>query len=220
MKELIIFLGPPASGKGTQSALIAQKYNYLSISTGDLLRKEKASGSDLGKEIAKIIDAGNLVSDDLVFKLLKNQFETADCNGFILDGYPRTIEQAKMLDVYLSNSKDLILKKVFVIDLDKQSILDRICNRLTCKKCGAIFNLSTKKPKKDGICDFCGSTDLISRNDDINIDSVNNRIDIFKANITNISSFYQKKSLIFLIDGLNSIESINRKIVDILGVLN
>ena len=217
MKDVIILLGPPASGKGTQSSLIVKKFGYLGVSTGDLLRKEKASGSELGKKIAELIDAGNLVSDELVFELLKKEFENPDCKGFVLDGYPRTIKQAEMLDSYLSSSKELKLKKVLVIDLDKEVVLDRICNRITCKKCGAIYNKITNKPKVDGVCDVCGSTDLILRNDDVNVEAVNNRVDIFKKNITSISSFYEKKSLIFLINGLKKINEVSEDILKVLS---
>ena len=216
MKNVIILLGPPASGKGTQSALMAEKYGYLGISTGDLLRKEKASGSDLGKRIAELIDQGSLVSDELVFEILKKELETAKCEGFVLDGFPRTLKQAEMLAEYLSTSDKLNLKKVFIIDLDKETVLDRIGTRITCKNCGAIYNSTSRKPKVDGICDTCQSNELIVRNDDVNIDAINKRVDIFKANVDSISSFYAKKDLIFLINGLKDVNMIHQDIVSAL----
>ena len=212
MKDIIILLGPPASGKGTQAILLAKKIGFENFSTGSLLREEVATGSKIGKEISSIIDGGNLVSDELMFKVLSKKLEESNCDGFILDGFPRTIGQAEILFKYVSNS-NMRIKKVFVIDLDKEHILDRICNRITCKRCGAIYNTVSKKPKVDGVCDVCGSTDLIDRNDDLNKEAVEKRIDIFKTNIGSIMSFYEKKSLIFLINGLKDVNAINCEII-------
>ena len=143
MKDIIILLGPPASGKGTQSALLNKEFGFNSISTGSLLRKEIQAGSNLSKEVSTIIDHGNLVPDDMMFKILKNELESNISNGFILDGFPRTFKQAKMLSDYLIGSQ-FNLRKVFVIDLNKESILNRIGDRITCKNCGAIYNSSSK----------------------------------------------------------------------------
>ena len=217
-KDIVILLGPPSSGKGTQSSLIAEKFGYLGISTGDLLRKEKKSGSDLGKHIASLIDSGKLVSDELVFQLLVNELNNSKCNGFILDGYPRTVEQAYMLDAFLSDQNsgsNFKIKKVLVIDLTKEIILKRIFGRLTCPNCSAIYNVSFKKPQIEGICDVCKSK-LTSRNDDLNVDSINNRIDIFLKNIISIKDFYKKQDLLFSIDGNNTIDNIHAEIVNIL----
>lgn len=216
MKDILILLGPPASGKGTQSALLTEKLGFVGISTGSLLRREIQNGTDLGKEISTIIDRGNLVSDDLIFLLLKKELESNNSSGFILDGFPRTLKQAEMLSEYLKDSQ-FKLRKVFVVNLDKKDIIDRICNRLTCKKCGAIYNTSSKKPKVDGVCDVCQSNDLVSRNDDLDIEAINKRIDIFKSNIDEIMSFYEKKSLIFLLDGLKNVNVINHEIIEALS---
>ncbi len=216
MKDIIILLGPPASGKGTQSALLSEKLGFVGISTGSLLRKEIQVGTDLGKEISAIIDHGNLVPDDMMFRVLKRELEGNTSDGFILDGFPRTLKQAEILSDYLIDSQ-FNLKKVFVIDLDKENILNRIGNRITCKNCGAIYNSSSKKPKVDGVCDVCHSTELINRNDDLDMEAINKRIDIFKANIGGIMSFYEKKSLIFLLDGLKDVNVINHKIIEALN---
>ncbi len=216
MKDIIILLGPPASGKGTQASLIREKIGFENLSSGSLLREEVATGSDMGKKISTIIDAGNLVSDELMFEVLSKKIRNSNSFGFILDGFPRTLKQAEILSDYVSKS-DMKIKKVFIIDLDEKNILDRICNRITCKKCGAIYNILSKRPKVDGVCDVCGSTDLVDRSDDLNRSAVKKRIDIFKTNIGAIMSFYEKKSLIFLINGLKDVDAINREIIKALG---
>ena len=216
MKSIIILLGPPASGKGTHASLLAEKLGYENLSAGSLLREEVATGSEIGKEIATLIDAGNLVSDELMFKVLSKRLESSNSSGFILDGFPRTLRQAEILSDYVDKS-DMQIKKVFVIDVDKENILDRICNRITCKECGAIYNAVSKRPKVEGVCDVCGSKELVDRSDDLNKEAVEKRIDIFKTNIGGIMSFYEKKSLIFLINGLKNVSAINCEIIKALS---
>ena len=217
MKNIIILLGLPASGKGTQAALLSEQLKYENLSTGYLLRKEVENKAELGSEIAKSINAGNLVSDELIFEILKKNIEKSESNGFILDGFPRTLRQAEMLSDYLSNNENFELKKVFLINLDDKVVFDRICNRITCKKCGATYNSFSKKPKIAGVCDVCGSNELVDRKDDLNIEAIKKRINIFKENIEGIVSFYEKKSLIFSLDGLKNIDTINHSIMKALS---
>lgn len=217
MKNIIILLGLPASGKGTQAALLSEQLKYENLSTGYLLRKEVENKAELGSEIAKSINAGNLVSDELIFEILKKNIEKSESNGFILDGFPRTLRQAEMLSDYLDNNENFELKKVFLINLDDKVVFDRICNRITCKKCGATYNSFSKKPKIAGVCDVCGSNELVDRKDDLNIEAIKKRINIFKENIEGIVSFYEKKSLIFSLDGLKNIDTINHSIMKALS---
>lgn len=217
MKNIIILLGLPASGKGTQAALLSEQLKYENLSTGYLLRKEVENKAELGSEIAKSINAGNLVSDELIFEILKKNIEKSESNGFILDGFPRTLRQAEMLSDYLNNNENFELKKVFLINLDDKVVFDRICNRITCKKCGATYNSFSKKPKIAGVCDVCGSNELVDRKDDLNIEAIKKRINIFKENIEGIVSFYEKKSLIFSLDGLKNIDTINHSIMKALS---
>ena len=217
MKNIIILLGLPASGKGTQAALLSEQLKYENLSTGYLLRKEVESKTELGNKIAKSIDVGNLVSDDLIFEILKKNIEKSESNGFILDGFPRTLRQAEMLSDYLDNNENFELKKVFLINLDDKVVFDRICNRITCKKCGATYNSFSKKPKIAGVCDVCGSKELVDRNDALNIEAIKKRINIFKENIEGIVSFYEKKSLIFSLNGLKNIDTINHSIMKALS---
>ncbi len=216
-KNVIVFLGLPASGKGTQSALIVDNFGYKSIATGNILREEVKKGSELGKKVAAIIDGGNLVSDELIFEILKKNLEDTNCKGFILDGFPRTLKQAEMLSKYLDENDGLELQKVFYIKLKSEIVFDRICNRISCKNCGATYNTSSNKTKVEGVCDKCGSTELIDRKDDLDTDAIKNRINIFESNIKDIVSFYEKKSLIFSIDGLKNIDTISHEII---GALN
>lgn len=210
---MIILLGPPASGKGTQSGMLSKELDYLSLSTGSLLREEAENGTELGKEIAGLIDYGNLIPDDLMFDVLKKKVEGADIKGLILDGFPRTLRQAEMLDEYLKSNKEYRLKKVFVIKVDEEDIKNRVGTRIACAECGAIYNTTTKKPKVDGVCDFCGSTNFVNRSDDLSVQAVNKRIDIFNDNVDEIVSFYEKKSLIFLLNGLKDINTIGHEIM-------
>lgn len=217
MKSIIVLLGLPASGKGTQSTLLSNQLGYESLSTGYLLRKEVERKTELGNKISDNINSGNLVSDELIFEILKKNLENSDSNGFILDGFPRTLRQAEMLSDYLINNNNFKLKKVFLIDLDDKIVFDRICNRISCKNCGATYNNFSKKPKVAGVCDVCGSTELIDRSDDLNIEAVKKRINIFKENIGGIVSFYEKKSLIFSLDGLKDIDTVNCSIMKALS---
>lgn len=216
MREIIVLLGPPASGKGTQSTLLNEQLGYVGLSTGALLREEISKGTDLGKDIANIINKGNLVSDQLIFEVLKRELNKNKSEKIILDGFPRTLKQAELLSEYLEVSQ-YNLKKVFVINLSKEVILDRIGNRITCKNCGTVYNTISKKPKVSGICDICHSTNMVSRSDDLDIEAIIKRIDIFKENINSIVSFYRKKSLIFLIDGLKDVKAINCEIIKALN---
>ena len=172
MKNIIIFLGLPASGKGTQATLLKEKLNYENLSTGYLLRKEVEKKTELGNKIAEIINAGNLVSDELIFEILKNNMKDIETNGFILDGFPRTLKQAEMLSNYLDNNKELKIQKVFLINLDDKVVIERICDRISCNKCGATYNHTSKKPKVEGVCDICGSTELVDRSDDLDAEAV------------------------------------------------
>ncbi|HSQ97244.1 MAG TPA: nucleoside monophosphate kinase [Rickettsiales bacterium] len=215
MKDILILLGVQGSGKGTQGRILSEEFGFNIISTGDLLRKEIDSGSEIGKEIASLINNGNLVSDDLIFGILKEELKSSSAKGFILDGFPRTLEQAKMFSEYCENS-DFRIKKVIFIDMDREHVLERLNSRITCKTCGKVYNLLSSRPKIDGMCDVCHSK-LIVRADDLKIEAINKRINIFERNIKDIVSFYEKKSLIFSVDGLKDVNTISREIIKALN---
>lgn len=185
----IIFIAPPAAGKGTQSNLLKDKYGYVHISTGDMLREIVSSDSELGKVVKNIIDKGNLVSDDLIFKLLKSKLNSIKGKPFILDGFPRTLNQALFLD------NDLKIDNYIVIylDLSKEDAIKRIDGRLTCS-CGKSYNLNdiNLKPKIIDICDNCGNV-LVKRNDD-NLEAFKIRFDVFLNNNKPLIDYYKNKN--------------------------
>ncbi len=185
----IIFIAPPAAGKGTQSNLLKDKYGYVHISTGDMLREIVSSDSELGKVVKNIIDKGNLVSDDLIFKLLKSKLNSIKGKPFILDGFPRTLNQALFLD------NDLKIDNYIVIylDLSKEDAIKRIDGRLTCS-CGKSYNLNdiNLKPKIIDICDNCGNV-LVKRNDD-NLEAFKIRFDVFLKNNKPLIDYYKNKN--------------------------
>jgi adenylate kinase len=190
----IIFIAPPAAGKGTQSKLISSSYNIPHISTGDLLREEVNKATELGNEIKEKLDNGIFVSDDLILQLIKNRINESDCsNGYILDGYPRNVEQAKAYDNLLSKlNKDLGV--VIYMDIDKELALQRMTSRIVCSNCGASYNLLAVKPQKDGICDKCGN-ELHTRKDD-NETTFLNRFDTYIEKTASLIDYYQEKGVL------------------------
>ncbi len=168
MKKEFIFIGPPGSGKGTQTKKLSAEYNLPHIDTGSLLREEVASGSEEGKLAGSFMDKGQLVPISVVSKIIKNRLLKDDClNGFILDGYPRSLEQAQALDTILNDiDKDTNVKpQVFYFDVSEEKLVERLVNRRSCPKCGAIYNLKTMKLHNENICEKCG-TNLVKRDDD------------------------------------------------------
>ncbi len=191
----IIFIAPPAAGKGTVSDFLIKNYNYKHLSTGDMLRTEIASGSDFGKEINKIIQAGNLVSDDIMIRLVKEQLVSLSNQAFILDGFPRTLEQAKSLDEMLI-SLGVTNNIVISLDIDYDLALKRVLGRVNCPKCGRSYNIyfEEMKAKKDNICDDC-ELELTKRADD-NEESFKRRFDTYIENARSIKEYYKAKNLL------------------------
>lgn len=186
----IIFIAPPAAGKGTQSSYLVKKYGYVHVSTGDMLREAIASGSELGNRVKNIIDQGLLVSDDIMIDLIKDKLTSIKGKPFILDGFPRTLNQAKALnEMFLNLNIDNYV--AIYLEITKKLAMERSLGRVTCEKCGTGFNKYSveKMPKKEGICDKCGGN-LISRTDD-NEESFNKRFDTFIKNNESIIEFYK-----------------------------
>lgn len=191
----LIFIGAPGSGKGTQAARLVSEKGLKHISTGDLLRSEIAKGSELGKEVKAVMDSGALVSDDLVIRLLQANIDLQK-SQYIFDGYPRNIAQAQTLDKeVLKGSPSMAVH--FDINLDK--LVARLTNRRTCKDCGAIYNLISKMPKITGVCDKCGSTNLVQRADDKE-DVIKNRLQVFQDAITPVLKYYQDLGRLMRVD--------------------
>ena len=205
----IIFIAPPAAGKGTQSNMLKEKFGYNHISTGDMLREAINSGSEIGAEVKNIIDKGELVSDDLIIKLVKDKLTSLKGKPFILDGFPRTLNQAKSLDKILTD--DYI---VIYLDLDESEAINRITGRLTCN-CGKSYNVNIDKlkPKVDGICDNCGSI-LIKRDDD-NVESFKVRFKTFLDNTDSILKYYEDKEKLIKIDVNKDVQDIFESILEV-----
>ena len=205
----IIFIAPPAAGKGTQSNMLKEKFGYNHISTGDMLREAINSGSEIGAEVKNIIDKGELVSDDLIIKLVKDKLTSLKGKPFILDGFPRTLNQAKSLDEILTD--DYI---VIYLDLDESEAINRITGRLTCN-CGKSYNVNIDKlkPKVDGICDNCGSI-LIKRDDD-NVESFKVRFKTFLDNTDSILKYYEDKEKLIKIDVNKDVQDIFESILEV-----
>ena len=211
----IIFLSPPAAGKGTQSNIISNKYNIPAISFGDLLREEASSGSELGNYIHELQTKGVLVDDDIALRVLEKRLNASDClNGYILDGYPRNINQAHSYDELLKKlNRDLGI--VIFLNPPFDEIKSRVVGRVSCPKCKATFNeeIDFLKPKKQGICDKCGS-DLVKRSDD-NLEAYKTRYDVYLEKTSPLIDFYKERNVLYEIDDVN-IDTVTSKIIEII----
>lgn len=206
-KELnIILMGPPAAGKGTQSERIVGKYQIPHISTGDMFRAAIAAKTPLGVKASEYINAGKLVPDEVTIGLVEERLSQDDCKkGFLLDGFPRTIPQAEALDALLAKMGRKITH-VILLEADDKVLTSRIVARRVCPKCGASYNLETKKPKVEGVCDNCGSK-LIQRKDDT-AEAFEVRLDSYAKQTYPIAEHYQKQGVLSRIDALQDIGSV------------
>ena len=217
MKKNIIFLAAPAAGKGTQSSMLEEKYNLAHISTGDLLRDEVKSGSELGKKIEEMQKQGILVNDSIVTPILeKKLIECKNNNGFILDGYPRNLEQAKILDELL-DKQNMKIDCVIYLDIDYDLAMKRACGRLGCPKCGRIYNeyFDEAKPKVKNKCDFC-NVELSHRGDD-NEKSFENRFNTFIENTRPLIDYYKEKGILHSINSNLKSDEVHKQILNILN---
>jgi len=205
----IILLGPPGAGKGTQAKRLEERYGLVQLATGDMLRAERASGSDLGKKVQAIMDAGRLVSDDIMIDLIASRIGKAG-KGFILDGFPRTVPQAEALDAMLAQ-KGLKLDRVIEISVDEAALIDRLAGRFTCVKCGASYHDINNRPKHEGVCDVCGSKEFLRRADD-KPEAVKTRFEAYRAQTAPILPYYRDKGILTQVDGMAHIDHVTRQI--------
>lgn len=207
MKSHLIFIGAPGAGKGTQAAKFVTEKGMKHISTGDLLRAEIAKQSALGKEVKAVMDAGQLVSDDLVIRLLQANVDLKN-SQYIFDGYPRNIAQAQTLDKEVLKGAP---STAVYFDMDMAKLVSRLTNRRTCKNCGAIYNLISKAPKITGVCDVCGGTNLVQRADDQE-DVIKNRLQVFQDTVTPVLKYYQDHGRLMRVDAEMSVDEILKQI--------
>ncbi|MFX0149420.1 MAG: adenylate kinase [Candidatus Hodarchaeota archaeon] len=206
----LIILGPPGSGKGTQAKFIMKTNGIPQISTGDLLRAAVKNRTKLGLQAKEFMNTGKLVPDDIVLKLLKERIDQNDCeNGFILDGYPRNINQAQQLEKI--TDIDLVIN----IEVDFELLIERITGRRTCKQCGAIFHVKYKAPKTEGVCDICTGS-LYQRDDDTE-ETVKKRIETYNAKTKPLIDFYRQKENLKALKSDGSIEEMRQKVIGLLS---
>ena len=212
----IIVLGPPGAGKGTQAKHIEDTRGMIQLSTGDMLRAAVAAGGELGRQAKVIMEAGQLMPDALMIRMISERIDQPDCaGGFILDGFPRTTAQAEALDAMLAE-KGLRLDKVVEIKVDEEALVERITGRFSCANCGAGYHDKFQRPKADGVCDTCGSAEFVRRKDD-NEETVRARLDAYRAQTAPILPYYRDRGVLESVDGMAPIDEVTVQIQQVLG---
>ena len=211
----IILLGPPGAGKGTQARFLEDERGMVQLSTGDMLREARTSGTEMGQKVAAIMDAGQLVTDDIVIGLIEEKLQSTDGNGFIFDGFPRTLAQADALGELLkANGQGL--NAVVAMQVDDEALVARITARSTCGSCGEVYNDQTKPQPADGKCSNCGASDFKRRADD-NEESLKTRLMEYYKKTSPLLGYYYAKGDLRTVDGLGEIDAVKAEIAAVLG---
>ena len=213
---ILILLGPPGCGKGTQAKRLEKSHSVMQLSTGDMLREAVVSGSNMGKQAKKVMDAGELMPDEIMIEIISERIDQADCaNGFILDGFPRTTPQAEALDTLLER-KGLNVGKVIELEVDEEALVERVTGRYSCVKCGAGYHDKFQRPKREGICDSCGNTQFSRRSDD-NEETVRSRLSACNDQTAEIVPYYGAKGNLIEINGMLNIEDVTLAIEEVIS---
>jgi len=208
--KVYVLAGPPGSGKGTQAKLLAPELKVPHISLGDLLREAVRSGTEVGKLAKSYLDAGKLVPDSVAIKVAEEAVTKKECrNGFVIDGFPRTLEQAKLFDALLIKLK-FDLSKVLYIDIPLKEILKRLTGRRSCRNCGAVYNLTSKPPKVENVCDVCGG-ELYQRKDDTE-DVIKVRFGVYEKQTSPLVDYYKKQGKLVYIDGTQKVDQVFKEV--------
>lgn len=203
----LILLGAPGAGKGTQAEIISEKYNIPTISTGNIIRAALKNGTEMGIKAKSYIDAGNLVPDDVVIGIIKERLNEDDCkNGYILDGFPRTIPQAQALD-----EMGFAIDAALSIEVADEEIVKRMSGRRVCEKCGASYHTEFKKPAKDGICNLCGATLVIRKDDEP--ETVKNRLEVYHEQTEPLKDYYKNCGKLLCVEGQERVEDTTRLVL-------
>ncbi len=214
MARNIILVGPPGAGKGTHAQILQKELNIPHLSTGDMLRQAAASGSELGLKIKALIDGGNFVPDDVMVPFVVEKLNSPECkNGFILDGFPRNLAQAELLDEMMAQ-RGLQIDAVVKFQVPDVYVIDRILKRAKCAKCGVQYQATDEQTAK---CPLCGSNEFTRRADD-NLEAVKHRLKIYRAVTSPISPYYEDKGLLLCVDGTGTIEQVSQRIREALEV--
>ncbi len=214
----LILLGPPGAGKGTQARRLEEKHGLVQLSTGDMLRAAIASGSALGLRVKEIMEKGQLVSDDIMIGLISERIDKPDCrNGYILDGFPRTVAQAEALDEMLARRKSP-LSAVIEMKVDEAALTERIVGRFTCAKCGAGYHEKFKPTAKAGVCDECGAT-AFKRRDDDKLEVVGQRFAAYRNQTAPLLPYYKQRGVLHSVDGMAEMDDVTRQLEQLLTQL-
>jgi adenylate kinase len=203
----LVLLGPPGAGKGTQAERIESRYQLAHLSTGEMLRAAVAAGTEVGRQAKAIMDAGRLVPDEVINDLVAERIEEPDCaNGFVLDGYPRTVAQAEALDALLA-ARGGALDAAIEFEVDDEALVERIAGRFACATCGAGYHDLFKPTRIEGVCDVCGSTEFVRRKDD-NAETVRARLEAYHRQTAPLLPYYRQRGLLLAVDGMAEIDRV------------
>lgn len=202
----IVLLGPPGAGKGTQARRLVEARGMVQLSTGDMLRAARSSGTEMGRRVAEVMDKGHLVTDEIVIGLIAERLHDPAPGGFIFDGFPRTLAQADALEAVLAEMGQPLAAAI-ELEVDDEVLVDRVSGRFTCGACGEVYHDRTRPVRMAGVCDVCGSTDLRRRADD-NADSLRQRLMEYYKKTAPLTGYYHAKGLLARVDGLATVEAV------------